>query len=297
MNAKDLLTNDASADAPGRDDYGITISVVRAHEASSLVVGQQMEVRTFPVVLGRSLDAGVRLADRTVSREHALLDVQGGRLRLVPLSDTGKVWVDNRALTPGEGMFLEANDTYVQLGGVLLRIDASVPTEPFQQTLAAPTLCESLLHFEIAQEAVVITLGGKLVPLHRGPAFILAALAATSNVIVNEAELLLVGGGQHDRALERNLNQLITYARTALAKSLDSDPLVAARVIDAMRTAALEAGDSGLLSSVSAPGLSGRDVARHLIRNQRNFGYVLRLPAAMITIADHRALSSGSASL
>lgn len=294
VNAKELSTQTAaSGDVQAPYAYGVTIVVVSAREQSELTVGQHMEVRTFPIVMGRSLDAGVWLADSTVSREHALLDVVDGQLMLHALSTSSKVWVNNELLPSGERIAFEANDTYVQLGGVLLRLNASVPTEPFQTPLAAPMPREdltrdALVHIDIAQDAVVITLGGKLVQLHRGPAFVVAALAKTANSIANEADLLLVDGTAPDRALDRNLNQMITYARNALAKTLNSDPALRERVILAMREAAEAAGDEQVLRAIDDPALPNRDLTRFLVKNQRSFGYVLRLLPSDVAVTDLR---------
>lgn len=268
-------------------EYGVHIVVVNVHQESSLAVGKRFEVRELPVTLGRSLEAGVRLADNTVSREHARLDWQNGRLWVEALSPRSKVWVDKVQVHAGQRVEFAGPDSFLQLGGVLLRVIASASTEPFQRPLAPPTSHDALLHIERTDDAVLIRLGGKDVQLHRGPAFVVAALAARPNEVVHESEILLDGSDDPDRALDRNLNQMITYARNALAEVLQGDDELLEATAEAVRVAAAARGDAWANEPDPSPRCP-RLLVRQLIKNQRGFGYSLRLLDSSMTFIDHR---------
>lgn len=268
-------------------EHGVHIVVVNVHPESQLKVGTRIEVRDLPVTIGRSLEAEVRLADSTVSREHARLEWCDGKHWVKALSSRSKVWVDKVQVDKGARVVFPGSGSFLQLGGVLLQVIASAPTEPFQRPLAPLTPQDALLYVECTDEAVVIRLGGKDVPLHRGPAFIVAALAARPNEAVHESEILLAGGGDPDRALERNLNQMITYARTAIASVLESDEALLKRLAAAVRLAAEARGDAWANEPDPSPRCP-RQLARQLIKNQRNFGYSLRLLDDSLCFVDHR---------
>lgn len=270
-------------------EFGVHIVVVSVHQGSNLAVGKRYEVRNFPVTLGRSLDAGVRLSDNTVSREHARLELSNGKLFVEAVSVRAKIWVNKEQVFGGDRIELTGTDTFLQLGGVLLRVTASPPTEPFQHPLAPPVSLESLLYVERTVDAVWMRLGGKDLQIHRGPAFIFAALAARPNEPIHESELLLAGGGDPDRALERNLNQMVTYVRNAIATVLESDDALRERVLHEAIEAARSCGDHWFTED-DALDLSPRMVARQLIKNQRNFGYTLRLPPHAVTVLDRREI-------
>lgn len=265
-------------------EFGVSIVVIKARPQSPLKIGQHYDVRSFPIVLGRSLDAGVRIADNTVSREHARLELVDGRLELVALSTASNVWVNQTLLTVGQRVILDPSQALVQLGGVLLRIDSSEPTTPFQETLQAPSLPNQrgLLHISVGSEGMHVELGGHDVQLHRGPANVLLAMARQPNTVLAEETLLLFGESSVERALERNLNQLVTYIRNALRSAIQHDVAIRQRVLEAMRKAEMQRGEE-ILSDFD---ISDDSLARRLIKNHRRFGFSLRLPSESVTIVE-----------
>lgn len=270
-------------------EYGVSVVVIKARPQSTLTLGQHFEVRSFPVVLGRALDAGVRLADNTVSREHARLEMREGQLFLVALSDSSKVWVDQVLVNVGERVALTLPESLVQLGGVLLRVHLSEPTAPFQEqfdVMDAPAP-RGLLHIEVSGDGALVTLDGVEVQLHRGPAMILRALARQTNTVFPEESLLLFGEPDVEKALDRNLNQLVTYIRNGLKPVLMNSPATRERVMAAVRAAELERMDES--PPFDEADTEGQVVAilRRLIRNHRRFGYSLRLSSAQVTTDEY----------
>lgn len=265
-------------------DYGVSIVVVGARPQSPLKVGQQFEVRTFPVVIGRALESGVRIADNTVSRAHASVDVIDGRLALSALSSASSVWVDQLPVEAGERVYLEPSETLVQLGGVLLRFDVSESTAPYPEPLAVPASHRprGLLHISVVSEGLHVHFLGVDVQLHRGPAYVLLALARQPNAVVAEETLLLYGGGVPERALGRNLNQLVTYIRNALKAAISGMPEKRARLIEALDAAERARGDHSALD----PEISDDSLMRRLIKNHRRYGYSLRLQADDVSVAE-----------
>lgn len=269
-------------------EFGVHIVVVSVHPDSHLRVGTRYELRQFPVTLGRSLDAGVLISDMTVSREHAHLELEDGRLWLHAVSERAMVWVNHEQIRPGTRVELSHRETFVQLGGVLLKANLSPPTEPFQRTLQPPSLRTPLLRIEWTDETVLIALDGKEVSLHRGPSYVLSTLAMQANESVREDTLLLASSdADPDRALGRNLNQLVTYARNALASILEGDDGLRALVQEEVLNASVERGDTWS-KEVDVQALDARKLVRQLIKNIRNYGYALRLPPEVVEIIDHR---------
>lgn len=77
-------------------------------------------LKTFdgePLRLGRALDNEVVIADPTVSRLHAQLELKGPTWRLVPLSENRQTLVGGRVADPGMPLQL-ASGVAIELGGV-----------------------------------------------------------------------------------------------------------------------------------------------------------------------------------
>lgn len=260
------------------NELGVHIVVIRVHDESSLAVGKRFEARHFPLMLGRSLDADLPLGDVTVSRAHARIEVGGDRLVVEAISHRAKVWLNKNRIAPGERVPLPAGTAYLQLGGVLLEVNTSPATAPYIGTMTPPDDAPPPLFLvEKLDSAVRVIVGDRPLRLHRGPTHVLWALAKRPNEPVADSTILLANEDEPDRALGRNLNQMVTYARNAIAEVLDEDATIREELVAAMREAAAARGDDAAVATLDKPRRSSRELTRLLVRNQRNFGYMLGL--------------------
>ncbi len=98
---------------PERDAVGVEDrpSAPDPGEAVSLTIdGERHEVGKRVVVLGRSQDCDIQLADPNVSRRHAELRQENGSFRIVDLGSTNGIEVNGRRLRQAT---LEDGDTIV----------------------------------------------------------------------------------------------------------------------------------------------------------------------------------------
>jgi pSer/pThr/pTyr-binding forkhead associated (FHA) protein len=61
-------------------------------------IGEEVPLSSFPVVVGRSAEAAIRLCDRWVSRRHCELDVIDGELVIRDLGAKHGTYVNGRAV-------------------------------------------------------------------------------------------------------------------------------------------------------------------------------------------------------
>ncbi len=79
-----------------------------------------------PLLVGQSPACSLRLTDRQVSRRHASLDVEGGRVRLRDLGSTNGTFVDGVAVVDA---FLRGGEV-VRVGATALHIDRTTEAAP-----------------------------------------------------------------------------------------------------------------------------------------------------------------------
>jgi two-component system response regulator HydG len=79
-----------------------------------------------PLLVGQSPACALRLTDRQVSRRHASVDVESGRLRLRDLGSTNGTFIDGVAVVDA---FLRGGDV-VRLGETALRVDLAADSAP-----------------------------------------------------------------------------------------------------------------------------------------------------------------------
>lgn len=143
----------------------LEVSVEQGPSAGSVFV-----VRRFPAILGRGVDADVRLEDDPedprLSRQHARLDLQGGRIMVRDQSTNG-TWMGTRQLAPGEGCPLEEGEP-VWLGPhTMLRIRvvrASGPWSPPPPEAPRPEAVPGARLQILALGPLRVTAGGVAIP-------------------------------------------------------------------------------------------------------------------------------------
>jgi two-component system, NtrC family, response regulator HydG len=79
-----------------------------------------------PVLVGLGPVCSLRLTDRQVSRRHAALDVQGGRIRVTDLGSTNGTFVDGVAVVDA---YLRGGEV-LRMGGTALRVDRESEPAP-----------------------------------------------------------------------------------------------------------------------------------------------------------------------
>ncbi len=82
-------------------------------------------VPDLPVVVGRDRPADVRIADQTLSREHARFTLSGGKILVEDLGSTNGTWLGGERVQSAE---LKVGDE-VLLGGLLAGVHALAPSE------------------------------------------------------------------------------------------------------------------------------------------------------------------------
>lgn len=252
------------------EKLGLSLVVVRTREGSAVPIGARVDVTAFPAVVGRSRFADIPFEEPTVSREHLRLDLKDGMLLLEPLTERAGVWWNGTKLEPSSTHRVSLVDGTLQLGGLLLGIEALDVTEPFGDV----TLESGLpLILRRSGDGVAVRLFGHEVQLHRGPALALWRLARHRGEWVANDTLLEELDDHYDRAMSRNINQLVTYIRSAIAAAIEEKELHA-QVVEVLHEFYVERDES---LSEHLDGLSPRGLCRYLIRNKRGFGHRLSL--------------------
>lgn len=259
-----------SDNATQRGKSGLSLYVAHAREGSPVAVGSRFDVSEFPALIGRSRHAHARLDDPTVSREHLRIDIREDALWIVPLSERANTWWNGRKLESCDGVCAPLSDCTLQVGGVLLRVEALEVTEPFGEGHLEPELP---LVIRRSGDGIDVRLFGYGVELHRGPALTLWRLVRQSGDWVSNESLLEELDSHYDRAMSRNINQLVTYIRTALHRLISREGLET-RTRAALEEFFLEREEAVPPSFESA---DSRTLCRHLVRNKRGFGHRLSL--------------------
>lgn len=83
-------------------------------------VGKQFPLTQAEYVMGRSVDCGIHLDDKSVSRSHARLVVVGSDVTIVDLGSANKTVINENILNPMEPFKLK-NDDKVKIGNLILK--------------------------------------------------------------------------------------------------------------------------------------------------------------------------------
>lgn len=260
----------------------LVVSVTKVREGSQLAPGQVFELFVDRVLIGRDPVADVRLNDRTVSRQHAVIRDEGGGLVLQNVSERGSTFVDGQAVAIGQIVGLATPECSVQVGGVLLRVlvvehttavhSAMSLEQPRVLTVSKPGLPERrpsamapLLELEWDAGRCHVRVHGRLMTLYPAPAKALAALAATPGQPVHRFDL--------EEALgeEASVEQQISILRRAFSELVTTGVLS----LDELRARVRVHSSGPHLARLD--GMDDREVLRHFIGALRGYGYVLCL--------------------
>ncbi len=227
------------------------------------------DVRAVPAtggILGRSPDADVALPSPTVSRRHASLALEGGGWVLRSLTRANGTFVDGRPLG-GEPVAI-AEGARIQLGGVLLEVRASAGTRPYLEPLGTRSRVEPILAARWDGGHCTIHCGGRLLELEPQPARALGALLDQPGQPVHRWDILERVGR------EANLDRCMSMVRRALASALAAGSLPRHVVDEGIRATSADEPDPA--------GMTDEALMRRLVGSLRGYGYVLRLPAAVV---------------
>jgi hypothetical protein len=275
----------ATSIAPRLTSRSLLLSVVKVREGSALAHGQVFETHQERVLVGRDASADVRLNDRTVSRQHAVIVDDGRGFVLENVSERGSTFVERQRVGYREVVRLAADDAHVQLGGVLLRVRSGADTTAFQDAMSVDEVVESrpgavaagsgpLLSIEWDAGRCHVRLGGKMLAIYPAAARVLAALCATPGQPVHRFDLedALADGG--------SLEQQVSLLRRLFADEVEAGTLP----LDVVR-----AHVRAHLSGAQAAGLEtmdAREVLRRFIGARRGYGYVLCLDPSEVHVDD-----------
>lgn len=237
----------------------LQLTIVRVPPGSALTAGVLAPL-TGPTVIGRATDSGLVLMDRTVSRQHARIWPSTRGWFVSNISTRNGIFVDGVPVAPGRDAPLEPG-AKLQLGGVVLTVDAVEETLPVNEPLSASTRRARLL-VRRDGDGCTAHWEGRLMPLPPVAALTLFALARAPSAIVHEWDIQTVVGRPF------NLPQAISAIRRAF-RGLVQDGIIG---LDAL---------AAIVASTCAEEITAVDpdgLARHLVRARRRHGYALMLP-------------------
>lgn len=235
-----------------------TATVVEVKGGSAIAVGLASGPLENSVVIGRDADVDFRLNDRSVSRQHLRVQVRDGLFEFESLSSNGTTFIQGEALEFGERRLVDPDQSWVQVGRVLLRFEPFTDTLPVSQAIPIPNEANDRSLIAVRDGAVPeVWLGGEPVSLFPQAARMLRALAASPRSVLTYDELgraidpdgYLDSGGT-------NYAQLATYIRNVLAEAIEN----------------------GRLEVENDP----RDAARRIVKNVRGVGYALEFDSVRV---------------
>lgn len=224
------------------------------------------------MVIGRSFDCDVQLADATVSRVHARLHFVDGRFHLENCSSSGATIVGGRRLAPDERVDLDTAAPSFQIGRVLLGLEMSEDaTANYSEVLDERTVQSAksettpFLSLRWESGAVHIRCKGQFMNLYPTSAKLLAALCSACPNPVPSFEL------QDAIGETASIEQQVSYIRKAFERLLESGTLSTRELCQhiARHNANLNRDE---LSTESV-----RQLLRRFIAARRGFGYMLLL--------------------
>lgn len=252
------------------DSPSLLLRVAQAPAGSALEVGTALPITGADVVLGRSPDADLIVADRTVSRHHLRLRV-GVPPTVEPLTASNGTFLGETPLPAHVATPLPEGPTRLQVGGVVFEVlpladtepvlhplSADVPTDPVEAPLRSPLL-------EVVWDAgqCVARCGDRDLGLVGLPARLLGLLAAEAGAVVHHWDLQDALGTPH-------LAPMASAVRAALSDAIDAGALDEERLRAGL---GLEAAD-----------LDRAALLRRLLQARRGHGYVLHLRPKDVSI-------------
>lgn len=241
----------------------LTLVVTRSLDPQ-IPIASRFAVPSAGGTLGRQHGADVLLPSSTVSRTHARLTPSGDAWRLEALTAGNGTFIDGEPVPVGSPQPVTLGSS-VQIGGIVLTLEAAASTTPVLQPLETP---RPLLHARLDGDATVIHCGEHLLNVAPQPARALTVLMEHAGTPVHRWDLLDAVGRNAD--LDRCISKLRRALRDALAAGrIPRGPLL-----------------EGILQVQGAPvdELDDDALVRRLIWSRRGHGYVLCLPAQRVTV-------------
>lgn len=265
--------------APLSDWGELLLTVRQTSTPEGLALGATLAVAS-EAVLGRSPEATVQLADRTISRRHARVWPTSSGWQVCHLAEGNGAFLDGAPLAVGvETPLIDGSS--LQLGGVVFAVQVVLGTLPFTTPLRplrpAPAAIEPLTVGASGEPLLVVRRDGdgctvhcgeRLLPLAPTAALVLAALAARPGVVVHGWDI------HEDVGYACNLPQAVSAIRRALRALIDEGSLAAGPLAQAVASVYAEA---PVADDVGA-------LLRALVLARRGHGYGLMLPAQQVRV-------------
>lgn len=264
-------------------EQALHLTLLKAPSASSELIGKTYSPTTQPPwSIGRAVQADVVISDSSVSRSHARIEQHQQRWCIVNTSSNNGLYLNATPIAPGQSAWLSTQQTaHLQVGKVLLRLDWSNATEPYNEPLELPAQLSDPLSYASATQdpflriardgdCCVVYCKGKRVDLKPSSALALYALGQRPGQIIHTWDILDIV------ARELDLTQAISGARRGIKELLAQGELSR----DELEGAILAT--SAHIKREQLQDIDDAALIRHLIFSRRGHGYGLALPAEWI---------------
>lgn len=263
--------------AAGRRVFSVVIE--RVLPGCTLAVGERFDALEGPIVVGRERSVDLRLDDPTISKRHVEVTLGSEGFRFRSLTRRGTSFVNGKLLSPGEELSLTAEPHFVQIGRVLLAIEADPQTRPVSQQIPlpeapSPPRRRALLKFRRRGNGVEVWCRGRALPIFPSAAKVLARLCEQPGETVTHDELDYAADPEnYPRSGGASIAQLVTYARKTLEDAVESGWFEISELAAWLPPHLQPANDQTLVT---------REVLRATLENVRGVGYRIHLPRAQI---------------
>ncbi|MEM6931505.1 MAG: FHA domain-containing protein [Myxococcota bacterium] len=237
-------------------------------EESALEPGMVLQLEGGPAVLGRSEVADLCLPDPTVSRRHARITIEGGKLVVERLTSDNGLYVDD--VEVGDRTTCGLATARLQLGGLLLamhlpRLSNDRTTKKVRAPIGAletPNPAEPRWTVQWDAQTCIVSLDGRALDLEPLPSAFLGALLESPDTGIQTDDLAERVGRRSP-----NLSQCASEVRQALRKRVDAGQIRPTTLVASIR--AVYDGDFDETDLTV--------VLRLLIGNLRSYGYIGRV--------------------
>lgn len=264
-------------------EQALHLTIIKAPNTLSEAIGKTSSPTTPPPwIIGRSPQAELMISDASVSREHARIEQRQQRWCIINTSSNNGLYLNAAPIAPGERAWLSTQQTtHLQVGKVLLRLDWSNATEPYNEPIELPTQAlpspisstttqEPFLRIARDGDCCVVYCKGKRVDLKPSSALALYALGQRPGEIIHTWDILDIV------ARELDLTQAISGARRSIKELLALGEITRQELIDAILAT------SAHIKLDELKDIDDAALIRHLIFSRRGHGYGLALPGAWI---------------
>jgi len=254
------------------------LAIRAAPTGSQLAVGRAFVVASEAVV-GRGVEADIRLDDITVSRRHVRFYRVSGELHMEILAHRNGTFLDGASISHGSNAKISHDAHVLQLGGALLDLYPMANTEPVLDPLtlrtnASPNASAPFLEISADGDQCTVRCRGRFLDVHAGAAKALKALCETPGTIVHEWDIQDAVGGSC------NVQQLVSTIRKAFRLLIETGHLsddelrcFIRRVSSGERVAQLDTLDTASL-------------LRRFVLSRRGHGYLICLEPSDVQIVE-----------